>query len=314
VDIVLPNLIIGGAPKCGTSSLFRWLVGHPEVEGSPVKETFFFMDEGHSLEDKSAGFGALGVSGYEAHFPVASKVLIEATTHYLYQETALREIPRLGSEPTVVFVVRDPVARLRSSFAYTKHTLGRMRPGLSFDGYVDALLRGDEDRVRRHFFDPSDARVPLSDLEYGHFVRYLQRWREALAPERLVVLEFESLLSNPARELDRLLEGHGVSPGFYQSFEFASSNETYATRRPGLHRAVRGLTRRLPMPAGLRAGLRQVYWRLQKRARPPAEDAPSEQTLARLAEVYAESDAELAVEFEVDVSNWTSTRASAGAL
>lgn len=304
----LPNLIIGGAPKCGTSSLYRWLVDHPQVEGARVKETFFFMDEGHSLEDETAGFGAVGLGGYEAHFPRASKVLIEGTTHYLYQETALREIPRLGSEPAVVFVVRDPVARLKSSFAYTKHTLGRMRPWLSFDEYVDALLRGDDDRIRRHFFDASDARVLLSDLEHGRFVRHLRRWRAALPPERLVILEFESLLSDPAAELDRLLEGRGIAPGFYEGYEFGSSNETYATRRPRLHRVARALARRVPLPTRARESLRRAYWRVQERQRPPEEDSPSEETLARLAEAYAECDAELSAEFGVDVSSWASAR------
>ena len=41
----LPNVIIAGAPKCGTSSLYFWLSAHPEVKASMVKETFFFADE-----------------------------------------------------------------------------------------------------------------------------------------------------------------------------------------------------------------------------------------------------------------------------
>ena len=41
----LPNVIIAGAPKCGTSSLYFWLSAHPEVKASMVKETFFFADD-----------------------------------------------------------------------------------------------------------------------------------------------------------------------------------------------------------------------------------------------------------------------------
>ncbi|MCP5333794.1 MAG: hypothetical protein H7A13_10650, partial [Pseudomonadales bacterium] len=45
----LPNLIIAGAPKCGTTSLFDYLVQHPQVGGSSVKETCYVMDRGYPL-------------------------------------------------------------------------------------------------------------------------------------------------------------------------------------------------------------------------------------------------------------------------
>ena len=41
----LPNLIIGGAPKCGTSSLYFWLAAHPEVFASKTKEPFYYDDK-----------------------------------------------------------------------------------------------------------------------------------------------------------------------------------------------------------------------------------------------------------------------------
>ena len=43
-EAFLPNVILGGAPKCGTSSLYFWLAAHPDCFGSPKKETFFFAD------------------------------------------------------------------------------------------------------------------------------------------------------------------------------------------------------------------------------------------------------------------------------
>jgi hypothetical protein len=52
----LPNLVIAGAPKCGTSSLFYWLADHPQACGSTVKETFYLMDEEHPLRRKRKVF------------------------------------------------------------------------------------------------------------------------------------------------------------------------------------------------------------------------------------------------------------------
>jgi len=42
---VYPNLVVAGAPKCGTSSLYFWLAAHPEVAASREKETFFWAPE-----------------------------------------------------------------------------------------------------------------------------------------------------------------------------------------------------------------------------------------------------------------------------
>jgi hypothetical protein len=42
--MALPNLIVAGAPKCVTSSLFQWIADHPEAEGARIKETCYFND------------------------------------------------------------------------------------------------------------------------------------------------------------------------------------------------------------------------------------------------------------------------------
>ena len=63
----LPNVIIGGAPKCGTSSLYFWLAAHPEVYGSPKKETFFFADKVNRF-NASANVHEHDLDHYEAFF------------------------------------------------------------------------------------------------------------------------------------------------------------------------------------------------------------------------------------------------------
>ena len=50
----LPNVIIAGAPKCGTSSLYFWLSAHPEVKASMVKNDVVIIDVGITrVEDSS---------------------------------------------------------------------------------------------------------------------------------------------------------------------------------------------------------------------------------------------------------------------
>lgn len=68
---MLPNLVITGFPKCGTTSLFTWLADHPQVTGSTVKETNFFVDPGTHSFRSHANFRDHGLAGYKAYFQKA---------------------------------------------------------------------------------------------------------------------------------------------------------------------------------------------------------------------------------------------------
>ena len=140
--------IIGGAPKCGTSTLFTWLAAHPDVCGSTPKETFFLMDEGHPLLNR-VNVHASGLGAYGSFFkekPGAAHRL-EGTTQYLYQTTPLSALVELEQPPHVVFVVRRPGARVYSSFRYTANNLARLRRPLEFVDYVRLAKERRELRV-----------------------------------------------------------------------------------------------------------------------------------------------------------------------
>ena len=73
--------------------LFTWLVDHPEVCGSVFKETRYFLDPGHPLLDPRSNYHEHGMAGYASHFRdcdgASARLILEATPHYLYQQTAL---------------------------------------------------------------------------------------------------------------------------------------------------------------------------------------------------------------------------------
>ncbi|HJK93021.1 MAG TPA: sulfotransferase domain-containing protein [Polyangiaceae bacterium LLY-WYZ-15_(1-7)] len=307
----LPNLVVGGAPKCGTSSLYRWLIAHPSVAGATKKETFFFMDATHSLADHERGFHVRGLAGYEDFFPESAPVIVEATTHYLYQDTALQMLPKLPSDPTVAFVLRDPVSRLRSSFQYTKHTLGRMKRELGFDEYLRALHEGRPEHVVSAFHRPRDAQVLLRDVEHGRYVRFLRRWRDALPPERLTVVTFEDFVAGPRQVLSELLARFDVDLSFYSGFSFPSANETYGVGRPKLHRVARRIGAHMSVAPRLQSALRSIYWRVQPRRPPPPSDL-SKEADEHLRALYAEDTQALADEFNLDVTSWQARAARAG--
>lgn len=64
----LPNLLIAGAPKCGTSSIFTWLIAHPEVCGSQPKETFYLMNSDSPLCNSNLFYDIGRLEKYSQYF------------------------------------------------------------------------------------------------------------------------------------------------------------------------------------------------------------------------------------------------------
>jgi hypothetical protein len=107
---LLPNLLIVGAPKCGTTSLHHYLAAHPEVSMSDVKELDFFA------VDRNWG---RGIDWYRSNFPVDAAVRGESSTSYTRDSNAAesaRLIHEVLGAPKIVYLVRDPIERIRSDY------------------------------------------------------------------------------------------------------------------------------------------------------------------------------------------------------
>ena len=126
---MLPNVVIAGAPKCGTTSLFAWLADHPDVCGSNVKEARYFLDPDDPLFDEISNFRDHGLAGYEAYFTDCeerkAQVVLEATPVYLYQQTAPEGL--VADRAEAADRVRVPQA-LRASLLALPLPAGQPRP------------------------------------------------------------------------------------------------------------------------------------------------------------------------------------------
>lgn len=214
-----PNTILGGAPKSGTSSMYFWLDAHPEVESSRIKEPFFFHDEINRFNAK-LNFHKHGLESYPELFESCkpNKVVFEATATYIYQKTALEQIPNLPTTPKMVFVLREPASRLLSKYRFNRYKLHNIN--YSFKDFCS-----------------QDGSFP-SGLHYneGFYSRYLELWLKALGHERLKIYLFEDLMRNPHKIMRDLCKFLEINPSFYDHFEFQKHNETFATRFGGLHK------------------------------------------------------------------------------
>jgi len=132
---MLPNLIIIGAGKCGTTSLHRYLDLHPEISMSAIKELHFFVERGNW--DR-------GLAWYEAQFPKATTIRGETSpTYTLYPENdgVPERMRTVIPEAKLIYLVRDPIERILSQYRFRRFSLHMRMPELNevLHDYTKAL-------------------------------------------------------------------------------------------------------------------------------------------------------------------------------
>lgn len=296
--MALPNLIIAGAPKCGTSSLFRYIADHPSAEGATVKETCYFADPASHIFDPKRNFALDGLAGYEAFFPVArpdAAVRLEATPAYLYQATALAELPDIPSAPRFLFLLREPSRQILSTYRYFSNNWMHLDGDIGFSDFVEMARRRDARLAGNELLQ--DA------LANARYVDWLTRWRDRVGPARCKVLLLEDLQADPAAFMGGLAAWLGLDPAFYRGYAFPRENETYRVRSRALQRAnvaLRGLVARTPVYTAVRA----AYRRLNTAAAPAPLNPEDKAALDALRESYMADNARLADAFGLDLAPW----------
>lgn len=282
----LPNLIIAGAPKAGTSSLHRWLADHPDALGSREKETYFFADPDTHMFRPTAHVG-LGLDTWRDQFPMPTgqkpRVIVEATPAYLYARVALSQIPRLPSQPKCLFVLREPAAQIYSLFTYFRDNWSWIPPEMGFADYLAAC------RAKTHDFGGNE--LAARALTYARYADFLGPWLAALGPARMRVVAFDDLCADPRAFTQGVADWVGLDRRFYDDYRFTADNETYAPRNrtlQGLNVALRGL-----VPQGaVRDGLRRIYHRANTR-RPNGPTPVDAALIAELRQSFTEPNARL---------------------
>jgi hypothetical protein len=280
VPTVYPNLVVAGAPKCGTSSLYFWLAAHPQVAASREKETFFWAPVVNRFNSRCNHIQH-GPEAYESLFShtAGAKVRFEATAPYIYYSDAWAGLSLLPEKPLVLFLLREPAARTQSHFLFETHRTGRVKG--TFKDYIQ------EPHI----------------LDHGHYVSYLEQWKSALGAENMIVWQFERVMKNPRQAMQELALRLGIDPAFYEHFGFAVRNETISIRNKKLHKL--GLRIQSMIPLAVQDALLPLYLKINGAGRPKA-DAVWKAETAALKPEFAESNKALAAMFPaaIDLDLW----------
>lgn len=302
---MLPNVVIVGAPKCGTSSLFYWLADHPEVATSSVKETFYLVDRG-PLARLGANFHDGGLDGYRSYFRHCDsncRTVLEATVYYMYQNTARQVLASLDPLPQIVFMLRKPSSRIYSSYQYTKNNIAGLDKQVSFVELLDKLDRGQFDRVSDQVTSASYAYMLKNLIRHSEYVGVISDWVSTFGKNNVHLFLFEQMKADSRNFMKQVCQRLGISPEFYQTYEFEARNPTVHLRNQFLYRQLRRITWMIPR-GRTKDVLRKAYLAMQDDAR--GEDiAPEDQRmLGKLDEYFGPYNRRLASTCSLDLSMW----------
>ena len=296
---MLPNVIIVGVPKAGTTSVNRWLMDHPDVAGPIVKETEYFVDEDSHAYNPKSNVLHQGVAGYGKFFEHiesgSARVVLETAPDYMYQRVALSEVSRLSSQPKIIFLLREPAAQIYSLFHYLQNNHQYVPSAMTFSEFV-GLSREQSPRLAHH-------ELLQNAVHNAKYVIHIDRWIAQGCQDRVGVYLFEDLVRDSASFVKRVCRDWGLDPAFYDDYDFASSNETYEVRSHALHRVIVAIRQRLPAGAVYDA-MRNIYRRFNTTSGGGEKSANDQATLNELRIEFGEYNRALAQRFDLDLSAW----------
>ncbi|MDX1610762.1 MAG: sulfotransferase [Candidatus Thermoplasmatota archaeon] len=255
-----PNLFIPGGPKCGTTSLHRYLAQHPDIFMSEPKEPHFFSFTWDEHEEDLEGLSE-ATEAYLALFEggEANAIRGESTPGYLHRPPVAARIHERVPDAKFVVLLRDPIERAHSDHAML-------------------VRKGSEDRT---FLEAIQAEVALDDPTKGYHIQRslydasLQRYLDRFTEDQVHVVLSEDLKHDTLAVLEQIAAFLGIDPDPMAQVDYETLHNPGGSPRNALaawllndervHRAARAL---LPKPLRVYLGDHAL---ISKDEKPPLE-------------------------------------------
>ena len=266
-----PDVVIVGAPKCGTTSLYGYLKDHPGVCASPIKEPNFFGLDTPALR-------AVGSwDDYRRLFRSArlGQLRLEASTAYLLSPVAVPAILEANPKVRIIVTIRNPIEMILSYHAQKVYAFEEDQPDFAV-AWSLSEWRARGERVNGR------CRAPTY-LDYRRVARLgdqIARLVDVVPADQLLLLLFDTLSRDPAQAYGSALEFLGLKPDGREEFAIANARKRHAwpslsrliVKPPGILRDVKRAAQAACPGLSKRAGA--IVHRLLQRSSPQTAIAP----------------------------------------
>jgi hypothetical protein len=200
----LPDFLIIGAQKCGTTFLYQLLAQHPHVKPAFAKEVHYF----------DLNFER-GENWYRSHFPLQMRnsrtgITGEASPYYLFHPHVPRRASAVVPEAKLVVLLRNPIDR---AYSHYQHQVKRVIKGqvpetLPFEEAIEVeerTLPGEVSKMLQDEYYASSTHRHRSYLSRGIYIDQLLAWSRFFRKERMLIMKSEDLFSDTTKVLERML-------------------------------------------------------------------------------------------------------------
>ena len=209
----LPDFLIIGAPRCGTSSLFLNFLQHPQIDGPQCKEVHFF--------NRNKGYRR-GIRWYKNQFPEIKKNVLcfEASPAYFYQPICVERIFKHLPSCKFILLLRNPVDRAISEYSR----------------WIKPKKWNPHELMIKDPCHPFHVNFP--SLEIGIYIKSLRRWLKYFSLDRILIIKSEDFFENEKKIILQCFDWLGVElvdigkPLFYDQKGMVRERVPYRNKVP----------------------------------------------------------------------------------
>ena len=289
------DFVLVGAAKSGTTSLHRYLGGHPGLFLPKAKELAFFY--GKSLEARQHELVSESYTGLRQ----GQKVGLTEANMLMFEDVPQRIVEHNANAKALI-ILRNPIER-----AYSSYLFGRVRGWETSQTFEEALERELNGELKSR-----KERIDFAHLEHGHYQQQIERFAAVLGRQNLMIMLMEDLTDNPRDTLIKVFGWLGVEPSV-KGIDYHRRYNVTSTERFGLAKNARRMVpgsmrkylRHRLSSENLRRLKRALNW-LREKDQVPLEKPPMRQEIRQfLRSYYAKRNANLGALIGRDVSHWS---------
>ena len=206
---VIPDFLVIGAKRCGTTSLYQHLPEHPCISKSPHDNMGFFNDNFH-----------LGVNWYKSFFPttftrkkIKSKfgnfLAFDVTTKYMEEESTANNVYQTKPNMKIIIILRNPVDRAYSQYHLSVRQTAERR---SFEDVVEENMNRLNKESHEHYeIKPKFSVKEDNYLKKGLYALQLRYWLKIFPRENILIVSTEEFESNQQIIYNKIFEFLNIS-------------------------------------------------------------------------------------------------------
>ena len=201
----LPDFIVIGAVRCGTTSLYQNICEHPYVLAAKQDEIGFFDSNYH-----------LGIDWYKSFFPKNSQlqklkkkkgfaITGEDTPFYFWNKLAIERIFQLIPNCRLIAILRNPVDRAYSNYQLSIRN-GSEKFSFEIAINIEKEVLDNEGIHTNNQIDLNKFSQPRSNLVKGWYYEQLKLWLDKFPEEQILVISTEELETNPQKTMNKVFQ------------------------------------------------------------------------------------------------------------